>query len=170
MVMQPCVECGDLSEKNRCSRHRLKSAPKDREAHAAYANRSKWRRLSKKLRKQSPFCEICGTSDDLTVDHIVRVHDRPEWTYEPDNCRILCRYHNGKLALIPATAEVENEIEKKIAASKIKRARRLRQVNGGKHQPGDEDRPLGKATVPSHIVDKEVSNGDQGWTEGPDQC
>lgn len=156
MVMQPCVECGDLSENNRCSRHKLKSAPKDREAHAAYANRSKWRRLSKKLRKASPFCEICGTSDDLTVDHIVRVHDRPEWTYEPDNCRILCRYHNGKLASIPATAEVEREIEQKIAASK---ARRLR-LRAGINQPGVEDRPLGKALDPSHIVDKGVSYGD----------
>lgn len=145
MTLQPCCECGELSLKNRCVKHRLKSAPKDREAHAAYANRSKWRRLSKKLRKLSPFCEVCGTSDDLTVDHIVRVHDRPEWTYEPDNCRILCRYHNGKIASIPATAEVENEIERKIAARKSERARRLRQANGGEHQTGVKDRPHGKS-------------------------
>ena len=145
MALQPCVECGELTDKNRCSRHRLKSAPKDREAHAAYANRSKWRRFSKKLRKLSPFCEICGTSDDLTVDHIVRVHDRPEWTYEPDNCRILCRYHNGKLASIPATADVENEIERKITRAKSERARRLLEANGGLHQEGVEDRPRGKS-------------------------
>ncbi|WP_432791740.1 HNH endonuclease signature motif containing protein [Brevibacterium sp. K11IcPPYGO002] len=164
--MQPCVECGELSEKNRCSRHKLKHSPKTTRSHAADFNRSKWRRLSQKLRKASPFCEVCGTSDDLTVDHIVRVVDRPEWTYEPDNCRILCRYHNGKIARTPATAEVENEIGKKIAASK---ARRLR-LRAGLHQPEVEDRPPGKALVPSHIVDKEVSSGDQGWTEGPDQC
>lgn len=170
MVMQPCVECGELSDNNRCSRHKRKHTPKTTRSHAADFNRSKWRRLSQKLRKLSPFCEVCGTSDDLTVDHIVRVVDRPEWTYEPDNCRILCRYHNGVIARTPATAEVENEIGKKIAASKAARARRLRQANGGKHQQGDEDRPLGKAIFPSHIVDKEVSYGDQGWSEGSDQC
>src|SRR5699024_1470265 len=152
--LQPCVECGELTDRNRCAKHRLKSAPKDREAHAAYANRSKWRRFSKKLRKLSPFCEICGTSDDLTVDHIVRVHDRPEWTYEPDNCRILCRYHNGKLASIPATADVENEIERKITRAKSERARRLLEANGGEHQTGVKDRPRGKASFPSHIVDR----------------
>lgn len=166
MVMQPCVECGELSEKNRCSRHKRKHSPKTTRSHAADFNRSKWRRLSQKLRKASPFCEVCGTSDDLTVDHIVRVVDRPEWTYEPDNCRILCRYHNGVIARTPATAEVENEIGKKIAESKARRLRR----RAGLHQQGVEDRPLGKAIFPSHIVDKGVSYGDQGWSEGSDQC
>src|SRR5699024_6893663 len=145
MALQPCVECGELTDRNRCAEHRLKSTPEDREAHPAYANRSQWRRFSKKLRKLSPFCEICGTSDDLTVDHIVRVQDRPEWTYEPDNCRILCRFHNGSISGTPATAEVENEIAEKIAASKAARARRLRQANGGEHRPGVEDRPRGKS-------------------------
>lgn len=129
MVLQPCVECGELSQKNRCFAHRLKSAPKDREAHAAYANRSKWRRMSRKLRKQSPHCELCGTSDDLTVDHIVRVTDKPEWTYEEDNCRILCRYHNGKLASTPATPQQEQDIAKKIEVRRERRLRLRQQLN-----------------------------------------
>ena len=147
MALQPCVECGELTDRNRCSRHRIvrPRAAKTNSSHVAFKNNAKWKRLSKKLRKLSPFCEICGTSDDLTVDHIVRVHDRPEWTYEPDNCRILCRYHNGKLASIPATAEVENEIERKITRTKSERARRLLEANGGLHQEGDGDRPRGKA-------------------------
>lgn len=148
MVFQPCVECGELSDKNRCDRHRLKRGPKTNTSHIAYKNDAKWKKLSKRLRKMSPHCELCGTSDDLTVDHIVRVVDRPDWAYEIDNCRILCRYHNGKLALISATPEVERDIERKIAESKARRLRR----RGDVLQTGDAFRPLGKALTPSHIV------------------
>lgn len=151
MVFQPCVECGELSDKNRCVSHRLKSTPKFKRSHAADFNRSKWRRFSKKLRAMSPHCEMCGTDDDLTVDHIVRVVDRPEWTYEVDNCRILCRYDNGKIARTPATPEVEAEVGRKIAESKARRVRR----RAGIHQPGVTDRPLDKSFFPSHILRQE---------------
>lgn len=30
-----------------------------------------WRRLSARARRLSPFCEDCGTTDDLTADHTV---------------------------------------------------------------------------------------------------
>lgn len=150
MVYQPCVECGELSQKNRCFAHRLKSTPKFKRSHAADFNRSKWRRFSKKLRAMSPYCEMCGTSDDLTVDHIVRVIDRPEWTYETDNCRILCRHHNGSISGTPATPEVEHEIATKIAESKARRLRR----RGDALQPDVSDRPLDKSFFPSHIVDR----------------
>lgn len=141
MLMQPCVECGDLSMKNRCEAHQLPSAPKNRDNHVAYANRSRWKNLSRRLRKMSPFCEMCGAKDDLTVDHIVRVTDRPEWTFAVDNLRVLCRRCNGGISNQSASAEVEKAIEGKI------RARRARK-GGGTPQTGALVRPRVKAQFP----------------------
>src|SRR5699024_11049973 len=121
MLMQPCVECGDLSVKNRCEAHQLPSTPKDRGRHVAYANRSRWKSLSRRLRRMSPFCEMCGAKDDLTVDHIVRVTDRPEWTYEIDNLRVLCRRCNSRISGVRSSSEVELEVEEKI---RVRRARK----------------------------------------------
>lgn len=163
MLMQPCVECGDLSTKNRCEAHQLPSAPKDRGRHVAHANRARWANLSRRLRRMSPFCEMCGTKDDLTVDHIVRVTDRPEWTYEVDNLRVLCRTHNSRISMQSASPEVEKEIEEKI---RVRRARK----GGGTPQTDAPPRPRVKASSPSHIMDKEVSHGDQGWAEDSDHC
>ena len=132
MTLQPCIECGELSQNNRCAAHRIirPRADKTNTTHVAFKNDARWKKLSKKLRKLSPFCELCGTSDDLTVDHRVRAVDRPEWSYEIDNCRILCRYHNGKLSMVSATAEEERDIEKKILERRQRRVRLQRQVNG----------------------------------------
>lgn len=141
MLMQPCVTCGDLSMKNRCEAHQLPSAPKNRSKHVAHANRSRWKNLSRRLRKMSPFCEMCGAKDDLTVDHIVRVTDRPEWTYEVDNCRVLCRRCNGGISMQSASPEVEKEIEEKI---RVRRARK----GGGTPQKDAPPRPRVKAQFP----------------------
>lgn len=145
-MLKPCADCGELSEANRCDKHKLKRGPKTNTNHVAYKNNAKWKRLSKKLRKMSPHCEICGTSDDLTIDHIIRVVDRPELAYEVDNCRVLCRHHNGKLANTPATPEAEAEVLAKVEA---RRARRHR-LTGGLHQPADAVRPRAKAKLPTH--------------------
>ena len=162
MLMQPCVQCGEISDRNRCEQHLLPSTQKDRTKHVAYANRSRWKNLSRRLRKMSPFCEMCGAKDDLTVDHIVRVTDRPEWTYEVDNCRVLCRRCNGGISMQSARPEAEKEIEEKI---RVRRARK-----GGGTPPTDvPPRPRVKAFLPSHIVRQEVDNGDQGRTEVSDQ-
>lgn len=130
MTYQPCIECGELTERNRCARHQLPTRPKTNTNHVAFANNTRWKNLSKRLRKQSPFCEQCGTPNDLTVDHIVRHADRPEWAYEEDNCRILCRHHNGKISGTPATAEQERNIEQKINSRRERRLRLQRQANG----------------------------------------
>lgn len=143
MILQPCIECGVLGEANRCPAHRLPAHPKARRGdHPASRNRHKWRRFSKRLRKLSPFCEFCGATEDLTVDHIVRVTDRPDWTYEPDNCRILCRTCNGKISDQPASCELEQVIGNKIAARR-----------GGMTQAQTEFAPAAKAFFPSHITD-----------------
>ena len=143
MLMQPCVQCGEISDRNRCEQHRPQHAPKDRTKHVAHQNRSRWANLSRRLRKMSPFCELCGTSSDLTVDHIIRVTDRPEWTYEVDNLRVLCRTHNSSISTQSASPEVEKEIESKI---QVRRARK----GGGNTQTDAPPRPRVKALFRSH--------------------
>jgi 5-methylcytosine-specific restriction endonuclease McrA len=47
--------------------------------------------LSQRLRKQSPFCELCGATADLTLGHIIPVSEAPELAYEICNLRVECR-------------------------------------------------------------------------------
>lgn len=147
MTMTSCLVCGELSERARCEQHRI-TKTKTNTDHVAFANNARWKKLSKKLRKLSPFCELCGTPEDLTVDHLVRVTDRPEWTYEIDNLRVLCKTDNGVLAGVPATPEVEYQIAEKI---RLRRERRRQYQRGaGKVQEEATIRPPGKALFPSH--------------------
>lgn len=156
MTLTTCIECGALSDTAHCPDHRAKKI-KTNTDHAAFANNSKWKKFSKKLRKLSPFCEQCGATEDLTVDHIVRVTDRPEWTYEPDNCRVLCRRCNGLIANQPANIAVETNIAAKIAASHFNRSVKK---TGGTTQADDLIRPPSEKDFRSQsgmIQEKEVS-------------
>lgn len=94
-MSRPCLGCGRLIESgSRCIECQPKRKPRDT-AHAGTDRR--WRTLSNRLRKASPFCEIPGcTSADLTTDHILPVSVFPELAYEELNCRVICRSHNGR--------------------------------------------------------------------------
>lgn len=114
-VLKPCIVCGTPSEDVRCPEH-----PKPVHSgapnvdHPAYANGTRWKNLSHRLRRQQKFCERCGSTRQLTVDHIVRFKDRPEWAYEEANLRILCKTCNSELANVPASPDVEAIIALKI--------------------------------------------------------
>ena len=54
---------------------------------------SEWRRIVRQAIALQPYCSICGTTDDLTGDHL-----RPlsrGGTNHPSNVRVLCRAHNS---------------------------------------------------------------------------
>ena len=54
---------------------------------------SEWRRVVRAAIALQPYCSICGTTDDLTGDHL-----RPlsrGGTNHPSNVRVLCRAHNS---------------------------------------------------------------------------
>lgn len=95
MTLKPCIQCGEPSDRSRCPEHRPKDTRTDR-AHIAWRNDIRWKSLSKRLRRASPFCEACGTSADLTVDHVIPVADAPELAYAVENCRVMCRPCNGR--------------------------------------------------------------------------
>ncbi|TMS50967.1 HNH endonuclease [Mycobacterium sp. DBP42] len=93
MVNKPCLFCGEPSPGTYCPGCR----PADeRERHHIRSNPTRWKNLSKRLRRLSPFCEFCGATKALAVDHILPISDYPELVYAEENCRVLCRSCNGK--------------------------------------------------------------------------
>ena len=142
-LMQPCVTCGDLSNRNRCEAHRPQHTPKKNAKDRGYD--AAWFRLSRRARKLQPFCLDCGTRDDLTGDH------SPEaWIRKEKGLPIRLR---------------DIEVRCRSCNSKKGRAR-----PGGTPQTEATGGPRVKASSPSHIMDKEVSHGDQGWAEDSDHC
>ena len=69
---RPCIDCGELTMMgNRCARHRAEMLAKyqGNKGPSPYANAA-WRKLSAQLRRKRGWCEVCGTTKDLTVDHL----------------------------------------------------------------------------------------------------
>ncbi|BBY42184.1 HNH endonuclease [Mycolicibacterium celeriflavum] len=96
MIARPCIGCGEvIPTGSYCTDCKPADTRTDRE-HVAWRNGARWKAFSKRLRRLAPFCEHCGTADDLTVDHLLPVHDYPELAYAAENCRVLCRPCNGK--------------------------------------------------------------------------
>lgn len=122
-VLTICTRCGDYAEPGtyRCTEHRTKQRTKPSPAERGYDDA--WRRLSKRIRRASPFCETCPATTDLTVDHIIPITERPDLRLEPLNCRVLCRTCNGRRQDQCTDAE-RNQVLDAIAA---RRARTNRQ-------------------------------------------
>ncbi len=72
-------------------------------ANSKIYNSSRWRRLSKKKRTVTPFCEDCEDLGVTTladvVDHIVEINDDKTLAYTWSNLKSLCHgCHNTKTA------------------------------------------------------------------------
>lgn len=94
---RPCSGCGVVirgtSKCVQCRRAAERLRPKRSDRGYDY----KWAKLSKQLREQHPFCKECGTTKDLTVDHIIPLVDlHPELRYEISNLQVLCRRCNSR--------------------------------------------------------------------------
>lgn len=90
--MKPCLQCGEPSTDSRCTTHQL---PKKGRRHDTHLNKTRWKKLSRKLRSIQPWCSTCGATDDLTVDHRKPIATHPELAYALDNLDVLCRSCNG---------------------------------------------------------------------------
>ena len=65
MIWTSCLECGEPSPRPRCPEHTIhRSRPS-----TALGYDWTWQKLSKRARRQQPFCSDCGARDDLTTDH-----------------------------------------------------------------------------------------------------
>ncbi|WP_448221201.1 HNH endonuclease [Gordonia iterans] len=90
--MKPCLICGEPSPGSRCADHQIRK-PAGR--HAVHLNRTRWKKLSRKLRSMQPWCSACGATNDLTVDHKIPLVERPDLAYDVNNLDVLCRSCNG---------------------------------------------------------------------------
>lgn len=69
LILAPCIDCGELSERQRCEDHRPKPAPKPNAKAKSQDYNQAWRKLSERARKAQPFCLWCGTTKSLETDH-----------------------------------------------------------------------------------------------------
>lgn len=65
MLLKPCIDCGELSESTRCPEHTTETRPS-----YGVGYDEAWRKLSLRARQLQPWCTDCGTTHDLTGDHL----------------------------------------------------------------------------------------------------
>lgn len=80
--------CGEPSPTSRCSAHEYKRPSKISPNRRGY--NYAWRKLSERARELQPWCSVCGTSEDLTTDHL----EWPATTLK--HVDVLCRSHNSR--------------------------------------------------------------------------
>lgn len=150
MIPKPCVRCGELTEQSRCQDCRNDTNKERATNGKRTAAGARWKRLSIRLRKLQPWCDHCGTSDDLTVDHIIPVSERPDLEFKVENCRILCRPENAARGN-RVTPEERAEVERRLLD------KRRRRVGANPHPDPQSGRSVAVETVEiGFIPDKEV--------------
>lgn len=94
-VLQPCLECGELSDRNRCETHRPAHAPKRPGRDRGYD--WNWQKLSRRARRIQPWCSLCGTTKDLTGDHSEEAWQRKQdgLPIRLEDIDVLCRPCNS---------------------------------------------------------------------------
>ena len=104
------------------SHHPNPASPSPTTAHAGSDWR--WRKLSARMRKLSPFCEKCGSKNksSLTVDHVIPVSDDATLAYEPLNLRVYCQSCNASRS----TNVTDNERAAVYAAIQARKQRQAR--------------------------------------------
>jgi 5-methylcytosine-specific restriction endonuclease McrA len=91
---RPCLLCGaPIPSGSRCPDCRIARPSKPPTAHPLLRT-YRWDQLSKRLRNRSPFCEICDSTDRLSVDHVIPASERPDLIFAIENLRVLCLHHN----------------------------------------------------------------------------
>ena len=100
MIARPCLDCGRLvTGMTRCAAcngelQRRRDARRGSPSARGYD--WSWQQQSKGAREEQGWCEVCGGTSDLTLDHIVPL--ARGGTNEPGNVRVLCRSCNSRKA------------------------------------------------------------------------
>lgn len=157
MIARPCATCGDLIPSSaRCTTCRPTTPKPPGHVHR---NDARWKNLSKKIRRASPFCEWCGAVDGLQADHIIPQSVAPELAYAEPNIRVLCATCNNRRQNTYTTTEAETVLKRLVSAynrrptrsgrERITVAENAIRDQGGHPQP-EEDPPAGKAFSQLH--------------------
>ena len=56
-----------------------------------FYNTSRWRTLRRKQLEKQPYCALCGSEIDLSVDHIQNADGNEELFFDENNLQTLCR-------------------------------------------------------------------------------
>jgi 5-methylcytosine-specific restriction endonuclease McrA len=89
---RPCVDCQVVTRSARCTNcQRLKDRARPTPTQRGYD--SKWRKLSREFRNAYPYCFKCGSTKDLTTDHIVSKKNGGQSIWS--NLQTLCRSCNS---------------------------------------------------------------------------
>lgn len=91
--MKPCLDCQTPTEGSRCEDCRRPHRTEQVGSARARGYDSAWNRLSKRARRMSPLCEVCGSTEDLQTDHLPSAWERKA-AGKPlrlADVRVLCR-------------------------------------------------------------------------------
>ena len=94
---RPCLDCGTLTMVgNRCQTHRAAAQAKWKEGRPNPYLDPAWRKLSSQMRRKHPWCEVCGKTTDLTVDHLDQLSKGGPLLAEEHRLRVICRPCHGR--------------------------------------------------------------------------
>jgi 5-methylcytosine-specific restriction endonuclease McrA len=98
-VLVPCIVCGEPSPEPRCIAHaRTREGARQRGTFRQRAYDGAWDRLSKRARKLQPFCLDCGSTANLTADHLPAAWARKErgLPIRLQDVEVVCRDCNAR--------------------------------------------------------------------------
>jgi len=90
----PCLYCGVVSRGSTC--RQCTAVIQSHDINRQIRNKQydyKWQKLSRYARTIQPYCSRCGSSRDLTADHILSLADGGQNILE--NIMVLCRSCNS---------------------------------------------------------------------------
>lgn len=96
-MLRPCLDCGTPTEAgSRCAECAPAARVDRRRGRKRERRSSAWDRLSKRARRAQPWCSECGSTDDLTADHVVPLADGGPMLPGPAGVAVLCRSCNAR--------------------------------------------------------------------------
>lgn len=97
-MQRPCISCGELiASGSRCQECKPKENRPRRPGRKGRSTSDwTWRKLSEKMRRLQPWCSECPATEDLTVNHVIPISERPDLAHEELNLTVLCRSCNSK--------------------------------------------------------------------------
>ncbi len=138
MTARPCIDCGEPTPGTRCpdcQAERARQRPRKARGHV-HENPARWKALSARARRLQPFCLDCGSTVDLTADHVIPVSERPDLALRIENVAVRCRRCNGRKAGRPPSDAERREVETRLKSRRVGRRVDLTTRGGTPSTPG----------------------------------
>ena len=72
---------------------------------------SRWLQLRKKHLAKFPCCRICGTKQNLQIDHIESTKLNMDRFYDPTNLQTLCISHHGQKTILDQGKKIKYPVD-----------------------------------------------------------